>query len=142
MLLEVDDLKDRNELLHHEVNWKGIGAEISQRMNDRKIVANNRAIDDIAKRIKYLEEEMLFFAEAFERLNEIEPLKPWDDVEVQTEYWNAKLSEDVNHRLLMQMPIDVEIVKHVLLLPGESPIKKQMLTLLKKQAERLVERKV
>lgn len=141
MLLEVEDTKDRNELLQMESELIPASLvkerEVRIRMAERKIAANNKAIADLHDRVKNLQEEMLFFVQAFERLQQIEPMKPWDDIAVQSEYWNAKLAEDINYRLLMQLPIDIEVVKTVLALPVESPVKKQLLALLKNQTERL-----
>lgn len=142
LLAEIEDLKDRNQLIYWEMgHMKFVDDEerdIRCRMAERKIGANNRAIDELGQKIKSNEEEMIFFVEAFNRLSEIEPLKQWDDAEVQTQYWNAKLSEEVNHRLLMQMPIDMEIIKTVLALPAEASVKKQVLAILHRQTEKIL----
>jgi len=125
MKMEMDDLRDKNLLLEASKPQE----EIAARMVERKVYANNKMIAELASKVRNTEEEMLFFVDAFERLNEVEAMKSWDDVDVQTQYWSAKLTEEVNHRLMMRLPIDVEIIKTALSLP-DSLAKRQIQALL------------
>jgi hypothetical protein len=137
-LLQIDDLQDRNDLIRCDMSYwtfKEEEREIRCRIAERTILQNNNAIDELKSKMKGIEEEMLFFSQAFEKLSEVEPIKQWDDTEVQMEYWNAKLYEDIQHRLLMRLPIDVEIIRTVLAMPPTATVRKQMVSLLDKQKE-------
>lgn len=134
MVMEIEELHDKNELLYLRMSrCTDAEGEIKCRMMERRIQANNRTVDDLRSRIVNVEEEMVFFVEAFKKLNEISPQRPWDDVEVQTEYWNAKLEEDVKYRAMMRLPIDAEIVKTIMALPGECETRKRLTQMLKKE---------
>jgi hypothetical protein len=139
MNLELDELDDKKLLLDFEDRYEGAEKEIRTRMVARKRATIDQAIEDVLDKIKNCEEEMLFLTEAFNKLSEISPIKSWDDLEVQTEYWNAKLSEEINHKLLMKMPIDIETVKLALAMPPNAPIRNQLISLLKVQGEKLLE---
>jgi hypothetical protein len=130
--MEIAELKDKNELMSIE----NVSNDIQKRMIDRRIQHNIKTIDDLENKVKNIEEEMTFFVESFYDLSKIEKMKNWEDLEVQTQYWNAKLSEEISYRMLMQLPIDMEIIKTVLALP-DAPIKNQIRALLQKNNERI-----
>ncbi len=58
-----------------------------------------------------------------DKLQEIEELKDFDDLDAQKDYWNHKLGEEINLRILMHQPIDTELAKTVLALPEDISIK-------------------
>ena len=68
--------------------------------------------------------------EIFHALSQVEPLKPFDDLESQKEYWNERLSQDLNMKVLLQHPLDNELVKTILALDNEMPIKKKAVQIL------------
>lgn len=135
MGLEIDELQDRNELLYWEMNNAKFEDDqertIKCRMADRKILSNNNQIDELKSKVKNCEEEMVFFSEAFVKLSEIEAFKQWDDFEVQVEYWDAKLMDEIKQRMMMRMPIDLEIAKTAMALPQECQVRKQIELLFK-----------
>lgn len=135
MLMEIDDLNDQNELIYMEINRLGDSeeAKIKCRMIERRIWKNNRTIDELNDRMKNIEEEMLFFVNVFNKLNQEEEMKDWDDLDVQKEYWNAKIAEEVNYRIMMQLPLDIEVIKTALSLPDELNVKKQVFGLLQEK---------
>lgn len=139
MLLEIDELKDKNELIYLEMDGTSFSSakerDVKHRMIDRRIYHNNKAIDDLQSKVISLEEEIFFFVQCFNSLAEVEPMKDWDDLTVQQEYWNAKLTEDVSYKILMHLPIDIETIRTALALPVDAPIRKQICGLLQKKAQ-------
>lgn len=149
--LEVEDLKDRNVLLEididktlteNNVDKFGIDLggkeleifklekDIELKQMSRKKFANDKQIKELQKKFNAIAEECQFFIEAFKQLNQTEELKPWDDLEVQKEYWNEKLGRDFRIMLLLRKPLDLELIKAVLNLHDDSSTKKQVLQLL------------
>lgn len=126
MMLEIDDLNDKNELLSVEINAMD---EVRKRMTNRRIVLNKRSIEDILSKIKGQKEEAAFFVKTFEKLNGIEKIKSWDDPDVQLEYWNAKYMEEINYRILVGLPIEMDMLKSILAMP-DTNVKKKVLSLL------------
>ena len=61
--------------------------------------------------------------------SEIEEIKPFDDEDSQIEYWNEKLSHDMNLNMISKT-IDTETLRSVLMLSDGSPAKAQVMELL------------
>jgi len=143
--LQIEEFKDRIQLLN--IKKQKISKKIKDqgeldiylRQLDRKIKQTVKEIEDMENKIKTTEEEASFFINAFEELTKREAIKPWDDYQVQLEYWNEKYSREIKERILLQLPIDIEIIKSVLSLPEETEVKKQTLLLLEKQHKKLLE---
>lgn len=104
--------------------------EIRLRKVDRRIAAAADNLTKLHSRLKETQEEMAFFANAFCQLEKVEPLKPFDDFESQNQYWNEKLSQEINLRLLLRNPLDAELMKTVLALKDGTPIKQTALDIL------------
>lgn len=138
--LEIADLQDQNELTRLRVKNQPNteSGKIEKRILERKVGAVVKSVLDLQVRKNNITEEMIFFVEAFEKLSQVEPLKQWDDIEVQGEYWNAKITEEVNHRILMQLPINADIIKTALSLPFDLPVKKNIEKLLSKQTDKIL----
>lgn len=132
--MELEEIADRIRLL--EISIDEIGEmsvekkEILTRQIHRRIKQDRMLETDVKARIKGLEEETVFFLEAYKTISEKEPLKNWDDTEVQLEYWNEKYYREIRDRMLLQMPIDLEIIRSVLALPDDTKVKAQVLQLL------------
>jgi hypothetical protein len=105
---------------------KGI---ILKRLN-RQYAALNASLEELNTRLKEQQEEANWFLETFKKLEEVEPLKPFDDLESQQKYWNERLTQELNMRLMLKQPIDVELAKTILSLHDEAPIKKQLVNVL------------
>lgn len=154
---EVEDLRDQNMLLQSEVDRimeeeatdaSGIvltdetsvsrfekDREIELRGIKRRINANARQIFELQRKFKYVSEECQFFVTAFNQLESEEKLKHWDDLEVQKEYWDAKLGAEFRTRLIVGQPLDSELVRAINELHDDSPTKQAVLQLMKKQEE-------
>lgn len=122
---EIEDMVDNIELL--KMKEFGISpSEIEIRQNERKTNAAMRHLEGLHEKIKTWEAEVNFLKEEFDLIEKKIPLKEWNSFEVQLEYWNEKLSQEVRQRMIMNLPIDSEIIKTVLALPDGAPIKKQL----------------
>jgi hypothetical protein len=111
--------------------------EIKVRRVKRQRTGVLEAMAQLRERLKNTEEEARFFVQAFEALAEIEPPRPYDDLGAQKEYWNARLTQDIHMRMLMQHPIDTELMKTVLALNNDAPIKQEAIHILDGQKAKL-----
>lgn len=154
---EIEDLRDQNTLLQFEVerianenptDSEGMDLadkvsverfdqdrEIEVRGVKRRINANARQIFELQKKFKYTSEECQFFITAFGQLENEEKLKSWDDIEVQKEYWDAKLGAEFRTRLIVGQPLDCELIRAINELHDDSPTKQMVLQLMNKQEE-------
>jgi hypothetical protein len=149
-LSEIAETKDRIELLNIEreknalllaelmkterqINLRQLAqkeTEVKGRQIDRKISSLNEQIYALETKIKDYESEAAFFLSEFRQLEEVEPLRELDDIDAQKEYWTTKLFQEINLKMLLQQPIDLEVIKTVLCLNDDSPLKQQVLRML------------
>jgi len=151
IILEKDNLKDEIELLELEeiggVGHFGIDSpesekkkdEIRQRQKNRKLKAMNQALLALDKKMQYVTEEADFFVKAFNSLNKNEKLKPFDDMESQIRYWNEKLAQDLNTKVMVGLPPDSELLKTILALPDNTPVKQAVIQKANAQLPELAE---
>ena len=104
--------------------------KIDSRQHERKKLALEHQIDELKATLTAKEEECVFLIGLYERLIQIEPEKDWDSMEVQTEYWNAKLTREIESRLMLGELPNIEDFKTVLSLPDGIPIKDATLKLI------------
>ena len=149
--LEIEETKDVLELLDIEEgrlkNWKKNDdefsdkeAEIKKRQIARKRISIQKSLSDLERKLKFTEEEASFFLQAFHSISKKEPLKPYDDLESQKEYWNEKLSQEFNLKILLQHAPDTELVKTILALNDDSEIKKQTVHILNTTQKKLIQK--
>jgi len=151
--LEREDLKDKLELL--DIKSARIEAQIAtfRRIPDSNVLdiregevelrglvrqekALRQSLTDLEQREKWILEECKFFVESFKSLKDIEPLKPFDDLQAQKEYWSARLSQKVNLKMLTKQIVETDIIETIMALPDDMEIKKQTInTLALKQQE-------
>ena len=151
--LEIEETKDTIELLNIEekrlenINKKnttvghcGVSVEsktqaveiecfeqelkIKKRQIKRTKEGVSKSIDTLYKKLKFTQEEAAFFNKSFKQLNQIEELKPFDDYDSQKVYWNEKLSQEFDLKVLLHKTPDVELVKTILALTDDLEIKK------------------
>lgn len=136
--LEIEDTKDKLELLHISIEKIDLthpsDSAITQRENKikiRQIERQKKAIHantlQLIERKKWLEEESRFFLDTFKSLLLIEPLKHFDDLESQKQYWGERLSQKLNLKMLTHNQLDIEMVETILALPEDMPIKRNTL---------------
>lgn len=137
--LELAELEDTRELYEIELTrleQKECDAELDKKENDirvrqvnRKKAALARNVIDLHKRLHEAKQEAAFFLDNFSELEKIQPLKQYDSVEVQEEYWNERLADEVKLKLLLGRPLDTELVKTVLSMRDSAPIKGEMINI-------------
>ena len=108
--------------------------EVAGNMLNAAITAKSAKID---KKLKEIQEEIIFFTEAYLSLEKKEVLRPFDDMNSQIEYWNEKISQDLNLRMLLGKPLDIEMVKTALALNEKAPIKQEILGLLEQTRKQI-----
>jgi hypothetical protein len=121
-LLRIDskekEIKDELDLRELEIKKRQIKRNISN-------VSNN--VQSLLSKKKDTEEECEFFIQTFENIEKTEPLKYFDDLDSQKEYWGTKLLEKINLKILLQNNVDIDLVETALSLPDDVPIKQQVL---------------
>lgn len=137
--LQIEEEKDNLELQNLNIlelqNEEIDSNDIKKRKIEIKIKSIKRLIDSINKNIsnlynkkKNLEEECEFFIKTFQNINKNEPLKHFDDLAAQKEYWGTKLLEKANLRLITGNNIDSDLLETILALPDDIQIKKFILS--------------
>jgi hypothetical protein len=140
--IELEDISDKKELMEietekllkqkteaemegKELNIRELDVKL-RRMARRK-AAHSKSVETLQKKLKEIEEEAVFLLTAFEKLEELEPLKPYDDMKSQMEFWNQKISQEIQLRSLQGLPLDLEVMKTALALDDKMPVKQQLL---------------
>ena len=104
--------------------------KIKVRQADRRQIALHNTIDNLSKRLSQTENEAQFFISEFERLGGKSALKSMDDEKAQLEFWSETYKQKLNLALLLQKPIDPELVKLILCLQDDAEVKQQTVKLL------------
>lgn len=146
--MQVEDLKDELQILDLQelkdnATDKNIRhaskelEEIFQKEKDikikrlkRKKESINRNIVKLEKQLNFVTQEARFFVQAFEALEKVEPLKDFDDYEAQKELWEAKVSEEINLRLLFHQPLSPDTLKTALSLHDNSMVKQEVVKMM------------
>ncbi len=151
--LQLEDLKDDLELI--EIS-REMELDADERCDDKlkcaerviKVRKLKRKKESITSNINNLEKKLLvltqeagYFLKAFKSLEEIEELKDYDDYDAQAEFWERKISEEINLRILTQQPLPVDLIKTGLSLPPESNTKRSLEKLLKSTQNCLLSKK-
>ena len=103
------------------------------RKMDRQIKNIMKRIDKLEKQLSEAREEANFFLKSYQTLEKVEPLKDFDDFNSQQSYWSERFSEELNLRALLGQLPDFEVIKSILSLNNESPIKNQVINMLEKR---------
>ena len=100
--------------------------EIHIRKLQRNKNSLNKSIEEVKTKIRYALEESRYLVSAFEKLEKIQPYKSFDDRDAQIEFWNEKLLEEFNLRVLLRNPMDSEFVKTIMSLNDDAPVKRHL----------------
>jgi hypothetical protein len=139
LLLQIEEEKDKLEL--HEINLIKLNKlkdqeideitakelVVKQRQLNRAVEGVKNTILDLQEKQRFIGEECEFFLQTYNNIEKIEPIKNFDDIDAQKEYWGTKLLEKMNLKILLENNIDIELVETVLSLPDDIPIKQQVL---------------
>ena len=140
MKLSQEEAKDDIELINLKIinlNKKKSKNDLHKQYKEIQIRKLNRknqqfqdALSNLILKQKETEEEIDFFLSAFKQLEQIEPYKGHDDPESNAKLWNDTFGQELQLRLLLQKPLDLELVKSILALENNSPVKKEMVNIL------------
>lgn len=144
--LQIEDIKDEIELTKieaekleiNEFSTKNEKLDVvyakEKTIKLRKLKRREESLSDninkLEKKLKFEIQEARFFLQVFEDLEKVEKVKDYDDYEAQKEYWENKISEEINLRILTKQQINPELIKTALSLHNESEIKGNMVGIL------------
>lgn len=134
-LAEIDLLESESLEANNIYNEKR--REIAMRMKHRRIVSLKSQLTEIREKEKYCLQELNFLHDYYKKLLEIAPLRDFDDYLSQVEYYNEKLADEIHLKMLLNQPLDTEIVKTILALPDKAPIKIETLKTLSHVQDRM-----
>lgn len=133
-ILSLQENKPKNDI---DKQYK----EIEIKKLERKKASLFNSLKKLNKKLKETEEETAFFLNAFKQLEKIEPLKRYDDPESNQDFWNENFGQELQLRLLLQKPIELELVKSILALNKESPVRKEVVNMLEQIQNIAIENK-
>lgn len=119
LLIKCDLLKEESEK-----------ANIKNRRSQRRIGSLENKVVELKRKKKFTEEEAEFFLKAYKSLEEKESIKPFDDLKSQVEYWNNKLTSELNLKAILHQLPDVELLRTILALDNNIQVKKDVLKMI------------
>lgn len=151
LAMEIEDTKDNLRLLEIEgiksTVWKrNVVPEVQHlleeemaievRKRDRKCASLRQTLDQLREKLRFIQQEALFFLEAFKAIESRHEMKDFDDFEAQKEYWDARIEERIRLKLLLQQPLDIELVETAMALPADSSVRVRVDEMLKRLEDR------
>lgn len=137
--IQIERIKKENSL--NVSDWEK-EKEIQIRKLERKRKSIEKNNFKLIKKVKYILEEIQYLNIAYDKLIEfIGELKPLDDEVVQNDYWNQKLTEEVNLSFMLNKPISTELVRTILSLDDNMDVKKQVVAVLHNAQKKMLENK-
>lgn len=146
IFLEIEEVQDNIELISINLNknkdkiyideYEIKIDEIKKRKYARKTKSLNNKKSELEFKLKSLFEECDFLSKMFFTLNEKEQLKDQDDPEENIKYWNAKLSQEFNLKLMFGNQ-DIELIKTILSLDNNCDIKQKINLLIENTIEKM-----
>lgn len=131
-LSEIDHAREIHRIVHPNFSIDSLPESVIER---EKIIKNRQferkkqqlhlSLVQLEDNLKFAWQEAKFFLQMFEAINKIEPLKDYDDLDSQKEYWNERIAQQINMKLLLQQPLDTELVQTALSLHEDAPIRLQ-----------------
>lgn len=132
--MEIDDVNDNLELLNIKdeelLSDDDKRIAIRRRKLSRKKQQLSSRLLKVKERLSNIEEESAFIVNAFNSLEKVEKLKPFDDFESQKDMWNEKLGQEFHLRMMLGMPHDLELIKTILALNADAPVKQTAVSML------------
>lgn len=128
--LEIEETEDRiliykEEVENLSVNNSDFRTKIKCRQFQRRLQSSENTLVSLRRKLSMIQDEKNFFIQAFEVLENKEPLKPYDDLGSQKEYWNEKLHKEMQLKILLNQPLSTELVGTIMALPADCKIKKE-----------------
>lgn len=148
--LQIEDVNDKLELIdiqkekleipntsyeipgEHAGLWEREKAIKLRQLNRDKAQLEKNG-HDLVEKMKNIQEEAAFFANAFDALKNMGNWKDYDDEQAQLHYWNAKLEHELNMRLVLGMPVDMELGKTIESLEDQTPVKQKLMGIIQER---------
>lgn len=120
-----DEVKDE----YSSLNLREMEINISKLQRDKEsLILSSRKVN---KKLKSTLEELAFLHSAYQSIVKTHgEIKPLDDNEAQKEFWNEKLLEEFNLRVILKRPLEPELVKTILSLDDDSIVKKHVVKMI------------
>jgi chromosome segregation ATPase len=116
--------------------------EINIRKLQREKEALIKSSRKVNKKMKCVMEEMEFLSAGHKQIEDaIGESKPLDDENAQKEYWNERLLEEFNLRIILKRPLDPDFVKTVMALHDEAIVKKHLTSALEGIQQQMIEQR-
>ncbi len=138
--LEIEDSNDKKQIAEIELSSNDESGDLSDTANKlsiiksrqikRKIKSIDASILGLERKKRYIAEEVAFLLSAYDEIEKAEKIRPFDDINSQLEYWNSKLQQELQLKLLLRNPVDVELIKTILVLDNACPVKKEVVKIL------------
>lgn len=103
---------------------------IKLRQSDRDASQLEKNGVDLVNKMKSVQEEINYFIQAFGHLKKMGDWKEFDDEKAQESYWNTKLEHELNMRLVLGQPIDMELGRTIEALEDKTPVKQKLMGLI------------
>tara|TARA_Y100000034_G_scaffold38278_3_gene47047 strand:- start:4255 stop:4911 length:657 start_codon:yes stop_codon:yes gene_type:complete len=141
--LQIEDVNDKLELIDiakEKLEIAPLGGDFVALLEREKAI-KHRQLDrdksqlekngaELVNKIKSIQEEINYFIQAFEALKKMGDWKDFDDEKAQEVYWNAKLEHELNMRLVLGQPIDIELGRTIESLSDTAPVKQRLMGLI------------
>lgn len=138
--LEIEEIEDDIKLIDIEIQFKDQFSEktaIEKRKLSRRKLSLTKRIEDLKFKLKNLIEECDFLSKTFDELEQIEKIKPFDDTDEQISYWNNKLTEEFNIKMLTGQVLDPDLIKTILALDSKCQIKNSVIGMINNNIKNL-----
>lgn len=147
--LEIDNQKDLIELEKFEIrdftnvhdmnirNNPECREALKSKIMQRKLESMQNTLNQIEFKKKNVEEELAFLIKCYDELNAFDKVKSFDDFNSQQEYWGKKFGADMDLRYLLGMTPDFNLIKSILSLNNNNPVKDKLLVLISQLKNRV-----
>lgn len=113
--------------------------EIQIRRLERKRTAAEQSLEKLRTKLKYIMEEVGCLINGYEKLRaRLGEVRPMDDPVAQAELWNEKFLEEFNLRVLLKHPLDTDLIRSIMALDDDAPVKKHVVLLLSNIQKQMV----
>jgi hypothetical protein len=127
-------VNNNNENTDLDIKEREINIRRTQREKESLICTARK----VKQKCESVLEEMVFLANAYDAIvSQYGEMKPLDDEQAQKEMWNEKLLEEFNLRIILQKPFDIELVRTIMCLHDEAPVKQNMSKILQSLQQKL-----
>lgn len=135
--IQLENIEEQKKDIEKQLDIRRVDVEIRKSKRQRKKLEYQ--ISNLERQRRTCEVESEFFLNAFRSLEQVEPLKPFDDLETNMQIWNEKYTQALNLSLLLKRPLEFDFVNSVLALDNDVPIKKELLNILDQVQNQAIE---